>query len=201
MPDSFRVATYNIHKCRGLDRRVLPGRIANVLRELDADVIALQEVLSIEGGAPEEDQASFISRQLDAASCHFGENRRLKGGAYGNVILSRLPIITVRNYDITWRGREARGCLRADVLVPGGEALHIFNVHLGTAFVERRHQARRLLSLDVLKSEDITGPRIVVGNFNEWTAGLASRLMTREFQTVDLSQHTRRSRTYPGILP
>lgn len=201
MPASFRVATYNIHKCRGLDRRVLPDRIAGVLRELDADVIALQEVLSIEGGAPEDDQASFIASKLSGYSCHFGENRRLRGGAYGNVILSRLPATSVRNYDITWRGREARGCLRADVIVPGGEALHIFNVHLGTAFIERRHQARRLLSLDVLRSDDITGPRIVVGDFNEWTAGLASRLMSREFETVDLSRHIRRSRTYPGILP
>ncbi len=201
MPDSFRIATYNIHKCRGLDRRVLPDRIANVLRELNADVIALQEVLSIKGGAPEDDQASFISRQLEGYTCHFGENRRLRGGAYGNVLLSRLPVVSVRNYDITWRGREARGCLRADVIVPGGEVLHIFNVHLGTAMVERRHQARRLLSLDVLRSTDIIGPRIVVGDFNEWTAGLASKLMSQEFQTVDLSQHIRRSKTYPGILP
>ncbi|MGI9101126.1 MAG: endonuclease/exonuclease/phosphatase family protein [Terriglobales bacterium] len=198
---SFRVATYNVHKCRGMDRRVRPGRIAEVLRELDADVIAMQEVLSIEGGAPEDDQADFITAQLPGYSCHFGENRRLRGGAYGNMILSRLPVIFVRNYDLTWRGREARGCLRADIVVPGGEPLHVFNVHLGTAFVERRHQARLLLSLDVLRSEDISGPRIIVGDFNEWTRGLASRLMSEEFRSVDLRQHIRGSRTYPGILP
>ncbi len=201
MPEPFRVVTYNIHKCRGLDRRVRPERIAEVLRELDADVIALQEVLSVETSQAEDDQASYIAGQLKGYSCHFGENRRIRGGAYGNVILSRLPVVSVRNYDLTWKTREARGCLRADVIIPGGVALHIFNVHLGTAFIERRHQARRLLSLDVLRADDLQGPRIVVGDFNEWTAGLASRLMAEEFHTVDLRQHIRRSRTYPGILP
>ncbi len=48
MNPTIRIVTYNVHKCRGLDRRVLPERIAEVLRQLDADVIALQEVI---GGA------------------------------------------------------------------------------------------------------------------------------------------------------
>lgn len=198
---SFRVATYNVHKCRGLDRRVRPERIAAVLRELDADLIALQEVISIGQRAPEDDQAGYIASCLDGYSCHFGENRRLRGGAYGNAVLSRLPVVLVRNYDLTWRSREARGCLRADVIIPGGAVLHLFNVHLGTAFLERRHQARRLLSLDVLRAQDLQGPRIVVGDFNEWTAGLASRLMADEFHTVDLLQYIRRRHTYPGLLP
>jgi endonuclease/exonuclease/phosphatase family metal-dependent hydrolase len=51
----LRVATYNIHKCRGLDRRVRPERILDVLKHINADIIALQEVLSIEGGNRERD--------------------------------------------------------------------------------------------------------------------------------------------------
>src|SRR5919199_1713054 len=142
----FRIVTYNVHKCRGLDRRVRPGRIAAVLRALNADVVALQEVLSVGGGAREADQARFIAEEL---GYHYtvGENRRLRGGAYGNVVLSRRAPVHVRNYDITWRGRERRGCLRVDFAADeaqGLPALHVFNVHLGTAFLERRHQAREL---------------------------------------------------------
>lgn len=201
MIESFRVATYNIHKCKGLDRRFDPPRIAEVVRELDADIIALQEVLSLETSNPEDDQAGYITSQLPGYTCHFGENRRIRGGAYGNVILSRMPVILVRNYDLTCEGREARGCLRTDIVVSRSSLLHVYNVHLGTSFMERRQQARRLIGCDVLAAEDVQGPRVVVGDFNEWTRGLASRLMGKEFNTVDLREHIRRTRTYPGVLP
>ncbi len=54
---SFRIVTYNVHKCQGLDRRVRPSRIVEVLSDLDADVIALQEVLSVEDSTTEANQA------------------------------------------------------------------------------------------------------------------------------------------------
>jgi endonuclease/exonuclease/phosphatase family metal-dependent hydrolase len=113
MACSIRVLTYNVHKCRGLDRRVRPGRIADVLREIDPDIIALQEVLSVHGKR-EDDQADFLAAELGFYSC-LGENRRLKGGAYGNLLLSRFPLRAFQNHDITTRGREQRGCLRADI--------------------------------------------------------------------------------------
>ena len=92
--ERFRVVTYNIHKCRGLDRRVRPARITEVLRELNADLIVLQEVLSIEGKTPEDNQARFIADEL-GLDYRLGENRKLNGGAYGNVILSRLPFVSI----------------------------------------------------------------------------------------------------------
>jgi endonuclease/exonuclease/phosphatase family metal-dependent hydrolase len=196
----LRIVTYNVHKCRGMDRRVRPGRIADVLAETKADVVALQEVLSVEGRERERDQARFLATEL-GMDYHIGENRRLRGGAYGNVILSRLPIESVQNYDITWRGRERRGCLRADVRVREGGLLHVFNVHLGTAFIERRHQARRLISPEILGHRELRGARLVLGDFNEWTRGLASRLLGSHFKSADIRSHLRRARTYPGVLP
>jgi endonuclease/exonuclease/phosphatase family metal-dependent hydrolase len=103
----LRVATYNIHKGRGLDQRVQIGRIAEVLREIDADIIALQEVLSVEGKEAKDHQARFIAREM-GFYYRIGENRRLRGGAYGNVTLSRFPLVHSHNYDITQPGREQR---------------------------------------------------------------------------------------------
>jgi endonuclease/exonuclease/phosphatase family metal-dependent hydrolase len=180
---------------------VRPARIASVLRETDADVIAMQEVVSVEDGARREaHQARFIADELGYDFC-VGENRRHQGGAYGNVLLTRLPIERHCNYDITWRWQEPRGCLRADIRLGESVTIHIFNAHLGTAFVERRHQGRKLVSQDILKLPELSGPRVVVGDFNEWTRGLASRLLSEELVSVDLKQHLRRRRTYPGPLP
>jgi endonuclease/exonuclease/phosphatase family metal-dependent hydrolase len=197
---SFRIVTYNVHKCRGLDRRVRPERIARVLRETKADIVALQEVLSVENGERERHQARFLAEEL-GMEYRLGENRRLDGGAYGNVVMSRLPLREANNYDITWSGRERRGCLRVDVAPDEGRLLHVFNAHLGTAFLERRHQARSLISPRILQQEKLAGARVVLGDFNEWTHGLASRLLAEHFKSADIRHHLRRGRTYPGLLP
>jgi endonuclease/exonuclease/phosphatase family metal-dependent hydrolase len=197
---SIRIATYNVHKCRGLDRRTDPERIALVIRELDADVIATQEILDVRDGDARHDQARRMHASLPGYEFRFGENRKLHGGAYGNMTLSRLPFGVCENYDITWRGRERRGCLRTDVVF-GETTLHLFNVHLGTSFVERRHQARKMLTDAVLKRVELTGPRVVAGDFNEWTRGLASRLMGNEFEAIQPRAHMRYARSYPGVFP
>ena len=198
MMSTIRIVTYNIHKCRGLDGWVRPARIVEVLREVDADIIALQEVLSVEGKR-EEDQAYFIATEL-GFDFRLGANRRLNGGAYGNVLLSRFPLRASHNHDITTEGREPRGCLRADIEL-AETTLHVFNVHLGTAFLERRRQGCKLVSTDILNNRELHGARIVLGDFNEWTHGLASHLLCTHFESVDIRTHLRRSRTYPGVLP
>lgn len=196
----FRVATYNIHKCQGMDRRVSPERIVSVLREVDADIIALQEVLAIRGLGSEHDQAHFIAEAL-GMTYRLGENRQLQGGAYGNLVLTRWPMNATINHDISIDGREQRGCLRVDIQLPNERLLHVYNVHLGTSFTERRQQARRLLDTAILHSDDHDGPRIMLGDFNEWTRGMASRLLAEHFQSADMRLALGRKRTYPGMLP
>jgi endonuclease/exonuclease/phosphatase family metal-dependent hydrolase len=195
----IRVATYNVHKCCGLDGRVRPDRILGVLNEIDADIVALQEVVCVEGQTRQDHQARYLAHELEA-HVEFGENRRHKGGGYGNVLLSRFPIHHAHNYDLSVPGRERRGCLRADLCLRDGEWLHIFNLHLGTSFFERREQARKLFRQEILTDGHLPGQKIVLGDFNEWTKGLASRLFQSHFRTA-LSGTPRGTQTYPGLLP
>jgi endonuclease/exonuclease/phosphatase family metal-dependent hydrolase len=195
----IRVVTYNTHKCRGIDGRMRPLRIVEVLREVRADIVALQEILSRPGPDPRDDQARFVADALEMQYV-MGPVRPLRGGLYGNAVLSRFPIRMMRNYDLSFIGREERGCLRADIALDG-LLLHVFNVHLGTAHEERRHQGRRLITGELLNDVELAAPRIVMGDFNEWIPGLVTRLLSAHLESADIRKHLKRTRTYPGLLP
>ena len=199
MPIRLRVVTYNVHKCRGMDGMTSPQRIGRILRTLDADVIGLQEVLDVRDGLSELDQVRYLANSFDGYSWCVGENRILHGGAYGNMTLSRLPIKAFHNYDLTHNHREPRGCLRTELSVKDKTTLQAFNLHLGTGFIERRHQVRYLLGH--LEREAVTGPRILFGDFNEWTRGLTTRTLTRKFDTFGPKIMLNQRRTYPGTFP
>lgn len=191
----LRIATYNIHKARGMDGRTRVERIAEVLASLEADVIALQEVVG--GGPEEEGQAAALGARLGMGWV-MDPVRLLRGRAYGNVVLSHLPIEHSHRRDLSVAKREPRGCMRVDVDVHG-QVLHLFNVHLGTAVLERRQQAPLLA--DFVTDPHITGPKMLLGDFNEWVKGLTSRTLGAVLEGVDLSRHLRSRRTYPGVLP
>ena len=192
---TLRVATYNIHRCRGLDGRTSVERVADVIRAINADVIALQEVIG--AGANSAGQAEELGALLGMGWV-MAPARHLRNCLFGNVVLSRNPIRHHAQYDLSWRTCEPRCCQRVDVAV-GNDTLHLYNVHLGTALLERRHQAGRLSA--ILHDRRIGVPKVVLGDFNEWMRGLATQMLSERLKSIDLRQHLRRRRTYPGVFP
>jgi endonuclease/exonuclease/phosphatase family metal-dependent hydrolase len=192
----MRIVTYNIHKACGMDRRTSIKRIANVLRELDADIVALQEIFSV--CDTHAGQVETLASELGLTAA-FGCTRQHQGRPYGNAILTRWPILQSRDMDISWGRRESRGCIRADLKTPRG-MLHVFNIHMGTRYFERRHQVRSLLASKPVH-EDLSGPRVLVGDFNEWTKGLTTKMLSKKFESLNLELLVRKRRSYPGLLP
>jgi endonuclease/exonuclease/phosphatase family metal-dependent hydrolase len=193
---TLRIATYNIHRCRGLDGRTRPDRIAAVLGAIDADVVALQEVI---GAGP---RGSSHAEELGAAlgmGWVMSPARHLRGHQFGNAVLSRFPITHHVEHDLSWKTCEPRRLQRVDVAVNGNATLHVYNVHLGTAILERRHQAQRLAS--IVSDRHVGGPKLVLGDFNEWMRGLATTLLSERLNSIDLRNFLRRRRTYPGLFP
>ena len=196
----LRIATYNIHKSIGIDRRFAPERIVDVLGEIEPDVVALQEVVCHRNSNRREHQAEFIAEELGMEFV-LGANRHIAGAPYGNVVLTRLPVKRSENFDISITKREPRGCLHTEIAVSENESIHFFNVHLGTSYFERRRQVHKLLAAHALDHHEYAGRRIVAGDFNEWTRGLTTKLFKASFQSVDAKMHLGTRRTFPGILP
>ena len=192
---SLRIATYNIHRCRGLDGRTRPERIIDVLAEINADLVALQEVVG--PGPRGVSHAEEIGAALGMGWVMAAVRQR-RGHQFGNVVLSRLPVRQHLQHDLSWRTCEPRCCQRVDVAI-GDQTLHFYNVHLGTAILERRHQAERLAT--IVHDRRVHGPKLVLGDFNEWTKGLATALLSERLQSIDLRAHLKRRRTYPGFFP
>ena len=197
----FRIATYNLHKCRGFDLRIMPDRIISVLLELNADILCLQEVVNAPTGLTQWNQAHAIADAFPGFHVAFGVNRPFQEGTYGNMTLSRFPIVSWKNHDLSREGREPRGVLQTEIEVAHGQVLHIFNVHLGTGHMERRFQARKLVNPEVLEQPGMSGPRLVLGDFNEWTRGLTTRLLQTSFRMFRPRHAARFPRTFPGMLP
>lgn len=201
MDTQFRIATYNIHKARGFDLRIAPERIIKVVQELAADILCLQEVIHAPETRSNLNQAQEIAAAFPFYHAAFGMNREYRGGAYGNLTLSRFPIVSARNHDLSRARREPRGVIQTAIEIAPGHLVQLFNVHLGTGHQERRYQVRKMLNREVLLQPDLRGPRLVLGDFNEWTRGLTTRLMRGAFQTVQPQHAASFSRTFPGMLP
>jgi len=184
----LRVVSYNVHRAIGRDRRCLPQRILDVLRETRADVVALQEVEARDSGA---DMLAWLGRELGFQSIP-GTTLIRHDGHYGNGILSRFPARTITHCDLSWRGAEPRAAIAAD-LEFDGRILRFVATHLGLRPAERRDQAQRLVKLFTDKPYERA---VLMGDINEWLLwGRPLRRLHRYFEK------TPAPRTFPARMP
>jgi endonuclease/exonuclease/phosphatase family metal-dependent hydrolase len=195
-----RVLSWNVHAMKGADGRRDPERIAGVIAELRPDVAGLQEVgMPCPPGAG-GDPARALAALVGMHGAFGPTMSHHLGFAYGNAVLARSPILAVRNYDLSVRGREPRGCVRADVDV-GGARVHFFAAHLGLHWRERRRQAAQLLSADILRDAALAHPLVRVGDFNSLSNRSAVPRWLRR-QLVDCADEAgNEAPTFPSWFP
>lgn len=159
-------ASYNVHGCVGLDGRQDPDRIARVIRELEADIVGLQEVGSRSGAAG---QVRQLERLASASGFHSIAGPTILHGNddFGNVLLTGRRAREIRRLDLSLPGREPRGAIDVDLDIEGVH-LRVIVTHLGLRPVERRFQVKRLLDVLSLEAGVLT---VVMGDINEWLPG------------------------------
>ena len=104
------------------------------------------------------------------------------------------PSAAPHQFDLSRPPREPRGGIRLDTVVPAAVVLHLFNVHFGLKIRERAHQVAALVREQVLH-HDLSGPRVVIGDLNEWFPGAVGRTLRRELHGPRIR------RTHPAPLP
>jgi len=162
----IRVASYNMRKAIGTDRRRRPERTLEVLCELDADVIALQEADRRFGTRASAIPLHMIEEHSDYKPVPL-EARDGSLGWHGNALLVKKSVEIVHKELVHLPSLEPRGAVMADLLL-GGEALRVVGMHLDLSGLWRRRQASAILNH--IASRDCAMPSVLMGDLNEWSA-------------------------------
>ncbi len=172
---AFNILTLNLHM--GFDplkRRFVLPEMREAIRSVSADVVFLQEVLGAHAGHarrhhnwPEGSQYEFLADTIWNQHA-YGRNAAYPDGHHGNALLSKFPILSHQNRDVSVHGHEERGLLHCEIDLPGsGLPLHAICVHLGLREGHRREQLELLCR--VIRHEiPADAPLIVAGDFNDW---------------------------------
>ena len=191
MGRSLTVATYNVHRWTGHNGRSRsdPARACYVISELDADVIALQEVLRPHDG---EDPLVMLSEAL-GLHVTFAATRVHKRGELGNAILARWPIASVSMLDLSSSRLERRVAVSVQFHGRSG-SVDVVSTHLALADRTRHRQVRLLLDHPQLQ----TGPTVLLGDMNAWRQCKATRALDDEF---DSHHNVKWPASFPAVRP
>lgn len=202
----LKVVTLNIHKGLSLfNRRVVIHELREGLNRIGADIVFLQEVQGLNersalrfGSWPKGAQHEFLASE--GWEHAYGRNAVYAHGHHGNAILSRFPILSSDNHDVSNHRFERRGLLHCRIAVPGLAApLDCACIHFSLGERGRRRQLASLAS-HLPGSREL--PMIVAGDFNDWRQS-ASRTLFSGLGLVEASValNGKPAKTFPSILP
>ncbi len=187
---TFRIASYNIHSCVGTDGRTSPERILHVLREIEPDIVAMQEVGGhslIEG----MEQFTFFEKHL-AMTGVSGVNLLRRGKySFGNALFTRGEIREFHLADLSVAFFEPRGAIDCSIRF-GNHVIRVVATHLGLFPHERRQQIDKLAELLKARHHKLT---MLLGDFNIF--GLERRSLRRAGAPKQLPK----LRTFPSRRP
>jgi endonuclease/exonuclease/phosphatase family metal-dependent hydrolase len=161
----IRVASYNMRKAIGTDRRRRPERTLEVLCELDADVIALQEADRRFGSRASAMPLHMIEEHSDYEPVPL-DGRSGSLGWHGNALLVKKGVEVIGKELVHLPSLEPRGAVMADLKVDGTE-LRVVGMHLDLSGLWRRRQAHAILNR--LEAREGSPPTVLMGDLNEWT--------------------------------
>jgi endonuclease/exonuclease/phosphatase family metal-dependent hydrolase len=197
----LRVLSYNIHKCiGGVDRKYAPERVAEVITNLDADVLLLQEVDKNVPRSNHDHQVDVLGDLVGMRYRAWYPNVGVRsGGHYGNAILSKYPLVETTNIDLSIRFKKRRSALHGVIRVRHDDidrTVHVYNMHLGLARFERRIQIGKFLDSHPFATLHDATPVVVGGDLNDVYGGLGSLLSPSGFRGIE-----RRPATFPAWGP
>jgi endonuclease/exonuclease/phosphatase family metal-dependent hydrolase len=202
--NTLRLMTYNVHTCVGLDGKLSPHRIARVIARYRPDVVALQEVDVGRARTNHTDQAKVIAECLEMEH-HFHPAMTLEEEAYGDCILSRLPLRLVKAGSLPglagWKPSEPRGALWVTVEL-GSTSIDLINTHLGLRASERSVQIQALLGDGWVGGDGWLRPVVLCGDFNASPRSTVWGLCTDRLRDVQVEAGTQKPRcTWFGRYP
>ncbi len=188
----FNVVTYNVRACRGLDRKICHIRISDILRDCNADIIALQELDCGRARSKNIDQPQSIADELGMHMLFYSCDG-WKDGKYGNAILSKHPITLVRSANLPGLGRyEPRGAIWAEIII-NNQPVHVVNTHLGLTASERALQVRALLGPEWMGAHAFSESAVLCGDFNFSPRDPLYHVLTERLRDVQMVQRARRA--------
>ncbi|MBD2859905.1 endonuclease/exonuclease/phosphatase family protein [Spongiibacter sp. KMU-158] len=199
----MRVLSYNVHKgfC-ARNRRFLLNEIRDSIRDVDADLVFLQEVVGENQRHAEklddwidESQFEYLADQVWPHYA-YGRNAIYQHGHHGNAILSKWHVCSQSNHNVSLIAPSQRGVLLTEI----ENGVYLICLHFGLLGWERRRQFQMLMDV-IERNIPADAPLIIAGDFNDWNLSLQRRFIKAGFREAFTEKRGKPARSFPANRP